>query len=191
MGIDPTTDLNFLANYLVQVLSAPPHLGASMNLGDFINVVGQQHNYITIPEPEGAHLEVLKNIFQMLNTNSNNITCSSSLGFCQVPSYVGATQATLVKTDDNTPRLSLRLDVDHCYTQSLNKKSAMYETLDENTLPLVVDSSLAAMNVNQLESNTNSTYGSFTALTTVTGDFLEGWEKLADDGNDLWKGFLK
>ncbi|XP_021768213.1 transcription factor MYB39-like [Chenopodium quinoa] len=79
MGIDPVThkprnDLNLLAN-LSQLLSTPQNLGPMMNPWDINNALRIQPNVAA----EVAKLQVLQNIFQILNANNPSSTSSSSL----------------------------------------------------------------------------------------------------------------
>ncbi|XP_048501517.1 transcription repressor MYB6-like [Beta vulgaris subsp. vulgaris] len=170
MGIDPAThmsradELNFIANHLAQVLAPPPHVGTSINHQVHANDHLQlQQNIFQIPYTDNNNNNNSNHNSSFLPNTNINAMYSSSLGFGQVPNYyVGQSHATTVV--DNTT----------------------YETLDaEKRLP-------APFTVNQLESN-NDTNGSSSAaaVTTITGDCLEDWAKLIDDGNDFWKELFK
>ncbi|KAL2901315.1 Transcription factor MYB39 [Bienertia sinuspersici] len=224
MGIDPVThkprtDLNLLAN-LSQLLSTPQNLGALMNPWDINNALRLQPNVADL-----AKLQVLQNIFQILNTsnnspssssqlslpnmdqnmplnlglltnanwlgNINNGMCSSSSqGFPQLPNFAAPTQE-IVNKFENSQELYASLNDNNNNGKKSLSSTTTYETLDEDKLPSLINISPEASTVNQIESNTNSTNGS-SGLTPTTGDFLEGWEKLLDDGNsEFWKEFIK
>lgn len=211
MGIDPVThkprnDLNLLAN-LSQLLSTPQNLGPLMNPWDINNALRLQPNVAA----EVAKLQVLQNIFQILNTSSNSSTSTSSLpnmnqamalnmgsfpnnnandmininnnnnAFSQVPNYAVGPNQTIVDHKYDNTQELYSTSLDTNCNKSLS--STTYEALDENRLPSLVNYSPEVSTVNnQIESNANST----------TGDFFEGLEKLLDDGNsDFWKDFIK
>ncbi|XP_074301559.1 uncharacterized protein LOC141632790 [Silene latifolia] len=211
MGIDPVThkprtdDLDILAN-LSQLLTTPPNLGTLMNPWDVNNaLISIQPNIAEI-----AKLQVLQNIFQILNTNTNNNNilpnninqtiplnlgmipnlnnsnniCSSSQGFCQNPNQVGPSHLTS-ETYDNTPQSSLpkfNNNNNNIYNSNKRSLSNSYETLVQNRLPSLTTMSPEGSTID----------GSAVYTTPADGDFFDGLEKLLDDGNsDLWKEFIK
>jgi len=211
MGIDPVThkprtDLNLLAN-LSQLLSTPPNLANLINPWDNIN-----NNALRLQPnvAELAKLQVLQNIFQILNTgnslpnmdqitplnpgilmhpHANDLLDNSSNPNPTCPSsQFGIGQVP--KSGECSTWASM--DAVNC-----NNKSSL-GSLDESRLPSLVNISPEPSTMDrqkQIDSNTNSTnYGSGSSeLTAATGDLFEGLEKLLDDdGNSdsFWKDFI-
>ncbi|KAJ8448405.1 hypothetical protein Cgig2_022033 [Carnegiea gigantea] len=211
MGIDPVThkprtDLNLLAN-LSQLLSPPPNLANLINPWDNINnALRLQPNVAEL-----AKLQVLQNIFQILNTgnslpNMDQITplnnpglmpphANDLLGNPSNPNPMcSSSQFGVGGQVPKSGEYSTWASMD---TINCNNKSNL-SSLDESRLPSLVNISPEPSTMNkqkQIESNTNSTnYGSGSSeLTAATGDLFEGLEKLLDDdGNSdsFWKDFI-
>jgi len=219
MGIDPVThkprtELNLLAN-LTQLLSTPisPNLAANLmnpNGNIISNALGLQPNIAEL-----AKLQVLQNMFQILNSSNplpnmdqtaaplsypnglgslnpsyHNIA-SSSQGFIQVPNYVGFSQPMSA----SWPRWE-KLEANNCNNRSLRTTCSYdngHHALDENRLPSLVSSSPEAnSSINQIESTTTSSNGG-SPFTPSNDHLFEGWENLLDDrnGDSFWKDFIK
>ncbi|XP_010695546.2 transcription factor MYB41 [Beta vulgaris subsp. vulgaris] len=214
MGIDPVThkprtDLNILSN-LSQLFSTSPNLSTLMNPWNINNALRIQPNVAA----EVAKLQVLQNIFQILNTSNNTSsslpnmdqTMPLNLGYPNVNGFgnLNNTNNAMCSTSQGFCHVPNYVGpnqtiVDELYpnmdsnnsNKSLSISTSTYETLDESRLPSLVNISPEASTVNRIESNTNSTNGSSAAFTPTTADFFEGWEKLLDDGNsDFWKEFI-
>ncbi|KAL9246944.1 hypothetical protein vseg_020422 [Gypsophila vaccaria] len=219
MGIDPVTHkprtdhLNILANFS-QIFRTPQNLDTFINPWEINNSLKQQSNNFA----ELAKLQVLQNIFQILNTNNssslpnidqtipfnyeiipdnnnnNNDNNNNNNNICS--SSLGFSSQAL---NQNVPRHVTSETYDgtlesfskfNNYNNNNNYNKSSLNTFHET---LNNESRLPQLITLSLEGNTNSTNGSSSLYTPVDGDgFFGGLEKVLDDGNsDFWKEFIK
>ncbi|XP_074315732.1 transcription factor MYB92-like [Silene latifolia] len=213
MGIDPVThkprtDLNILANLSQLFTTTPQNLGPIMNPWDINNSLRLQPNVAEL-----AKLQVLQNIFQILNTSNNNnnnnslpnnmVQTTMPLNLGMIPNMnalgnINGNNSCSTSQGYNHVPYDV-LNPSHVTSEKYDSTLESFPSLDTynnyNNDKSSLSSSYETLDENKLpsliESNTNSTNGS-SAYTPVNGDFFEGLEKLLDDGNsDLWKEFIK
>ncbi|GAB4857852.1 hypothetical protein Ancab_015757 [Ancistrocladus abbreviatus] len=209
MGIDPIThkprtDLNFLAK-LSQLLTTP-NLSTTPLMNEPLENATQL-----------AKLQVLQNIFQILNTSTalaipGQIIPSAVQNFSQIektinrlnttngtntttnainveaPNYAGLTQAENYGISDSWTSNESGYNTKVPESNYQSSMSCSYNALKQNyELPALDSISPETSTANQIGTNNDNP-----TYDLSSNDFLEPWEKLVDDGNadSFWNDFL-